>query len=128
MDITKMVVLAILGAFLSAFLREYKAYLALAISVVTAVAVLYFVFPEMERVISYAKLLYHTAGGKNTYIDCILKISGIVCLTQISGDILKEGGLPAASYAVSMTGKVVCIGLCMPILSALFETVISILP
>lgn len=128
MDITKIVVLAVLGAFLSIFLKEYKAYLALAISAITAVAVLFFAFPEMERVLSYAKVLYHTAGGKDTYIDCVLKIAGIVCLTQIGGDILKEGGLIAASYAVSMTGKVVCIGLCMPIISALFETVVSILP
>ncbi len=128
MDVVKIVVLAILGAFLSQVLKDYKPFLGTALSIITMVSVLFFSLPYLERIIEYAQSIYRAAGGKDTYIDCVLKITGIVCLTWLGSDILKDAGLSAASTAVVMTGKVVCMGLCLPVIGTLFETLLSILP
>ena len=88
----------------------------------------FFALPELERITVYAKSIYQAAGGKDMYIDSVLKITGIACLTWLGSDILKDAGLSAASTAVVMTGKVVCMGLCLPVIGALFQTLLSILP
>lgn len=128
LDVVKIVVFAILGAFLSQVLKEYKPFLGTALSIITASAVFFFALPELERITVYAKSIYQAAGGKDMYIDSVLKITGIACLTWLGSDILKDAGLSAASTAVVMTGKVVCMGLCLPVIGALFQTLLSILP
>ena len=128
MDIVKIVALAILGAFLSLVLKEYKPFLGTALSTVTAAAVFFFALPYLERITVYARSIYCAAGGKDMYIDSVLKITGVACLTWLGSDILKDAGLTAASSAVVITGKVLCMGICLPIIGTLFETLLSILP
>lgn len=128
MDIIKIVVFAIVGAFLSLVLKEQKAFLGIAVSILTSVIVLFSVLPELEQVISYVRSLYHAAGGKDLYIDNVLKITGITCLTWLGSDILKEAGMTSASAVIKLAGKVVCMGICLPVLGALFEMLTAILP
>lgn len=128
MDIVKIVVLAIVGGFLSVALKEYNAFLGIAISITTVVMILFFVFPEIEHIIEFARSIYRTAGGKDMYIDSMLKIAGIACLTRLGSDILKDAGMTAASSAITMTGRIVCTGLCIPIVNVLFDTLLTIIP
>lgn len=124
----KIVVLAVLGAFISLVLKEYKPYLGAALSIITAATVFFFALPELEHVTSYAQSIYRSAGGKDMYIDNVLKITGIACLTWLGSDILKDAGLTAASSAVIITGKVICLGICLPVIGSLFQTLTAILP
>ena len=128
MNVVQIVSFSILGAVLSVVLKEHKQFVGVAISMLTAIMVFFFALPELERVLSYAQTLYRVAGGGDFYIDSLLKITGITSLTWLGSDMLKDAGLSAASSAVTMAGKVVCMGLCLPIIGTLFEMVLSILP
>ncbi len=128
MTIIKIVVFSLLGAFLSLILKEYKPSLALALSVITAITVLFFSLPWIERVIDSAKGIYYAVGGKDLYVENVLKVTGIACVTWIGSDVLKEAGLLAAASAVTIAGKAFCVFLCIPVLGTLFETLTSLLP
>lgn len=128
MDVVKLVGLAVVGAFFSLVLKEYKPFLGTALSILTAAAVFFFALPELTRVVAYAQSIYRAAGGADLYMDSVLKITGITCLTWLGSDILKDAGLTAASSAVIIAGKVLCMGLCLPVVGALFEMLLSILP
>lgn len=128
MDAVKIVAFALLGAVLSLVLKEYKPFLGVMLSILTAATVFFFVLPELERITAFGSNLYRAAGGGELYLDSVMKIVGITSITWLGSDMLKDAGLSAASQAVVMAGKVLCVGLCLPIISTLFETVLSILP
>lgn len=128
MDIIKIVAIGITGAFFSLFLKEYKPPLSVALAVITGCAVLFFAFPEIEKITSFAKVLYHAAGGKDAHIDSVLKITGIACLAWFGSDICKDAGLSSVSSAIVIAGKAVCLGMCIPVMSQLFDMIVKILP
>ena len=128
MDAVKIVAFALLGAVLSLVLKEYKPFLSVLLSILTAAMVFFFMLPELERITAYGRVLYRAAGGGELYLDSVMKIVGITSITWLGSDMLKDAGLLAASQAVVMAGKVLCVGLCLPIIGTLFETVLSILP
>lgn len=128
MNVIKIVAFALLGAVLSLVLKEYKPVFGTVLSILTALTVFFFILPELERITAFGRTLYDVAGGEDLYLDNIMKIVGITGISWLGSDMLKDAGLSAASQAVVMAGKVVCVGLCLPIIATLFETVLSILP
>ena len=69
MLIIKILLLGISGAFFSLILKEQKQTLGVLISVLTACTVLFLILPELEKIISYEKVLYNASGGRDMYID-----------------------------------------------------------
>ncbi len=128
MIIIKILLLGILGAFFSLILKEQKQPLGVLVSVLTACTVLFLILPELEKIISYAKALYNASGGKDMYIDSVFKITAIAFLAWLGSDILKESGLLAASNIIIMAGKVMCLLICLPVVSELFNIILAILP
>ena len=128
MNAIKIVAFALLGGVLSLVLKEYKPFLGAILSIITAVTVFFFMLPELERITAYGRTLYEVAGGEDLYLGSVMKIVGITSITWLGSDMLKDAGLLAASQVVVMAGKVLCVGLCLPIIATLFETVLSILP
>ncbi len=128
MDIVKIVAIGITGAFFSLFLKEYKPFLSVTLAVITSCVLLFLILPQIEEITSYAKNIYRAAGGNDVHIDSILKITGIACLAWFGSDICKDAGLSSVSSAIVIAGKSVCLVLCIPIVSQLFEMLVRILP
>ena len=128
MDIVKIVAIGIMGAFFSLFMKEYKPFVSVALAVVTGSVILFMVLPEFEKVITYAKGVYRAVGGNDVYINSVLKVTGIACLTWFGGDVCKDAGFSSVSSAVVLAGKVVCLVLCIPVISQLFDMLVKILP
>lgn len=128
MDIIKIIAIGVMGAFFSLFLKEYKPFLSVALAVLTGCVILFFALPEIEKITSFAKTIYRTAGGKDAHIDSVLKITGIACLAWFGSDICKDAGLSSVSSAIIIAGKAVCLGICIPVIGQLFNMIVNILP
>ncbi len=128
MDITKIVAIGVMGAFFSLFLKEYKPFISVSLAVITGCLILFLILPEIEKIISFAKVIYRAAGGKDAHIDSVLKITGIACLAWFGSDICKDAGLSSVSSAIIIAGKAVCLGICIPVIGQLFDMIIKILP
>lgn len=68
------------------------------------------------------------SGINYTFISVLLKITGIAFLTEFSVNICKDAGEGAIATKVEMAGKVLIIALSIPIISALLDSVLKILP
>lgn len=128
MDMAKIVVLGITGAFLSLILKENKQFTGIAISILTAITVFFLVLNDFEEIISFLKRMFISIGGRDAHIDTVLKIVGITCMTHLGEGILKEAGLSAAAFSVTLAGRIICIGMCVPIVAVLFNTILSVIP
>ena len=67
-------------------------------------------------------------GINYEFLTIILKITGIAFLTEFAVGICRDCGETAISTKIEFGGKILMIALSIPIISALLETIIKILP
>ena len=63
-----------------------------------------------------------------SFLSILLKITGIAFLTEFAVSICKDSGESAIASKIDSGGKIIIISISIPIITALLELVISILP
>ena len=64
----------------------------------------------------------------SNFLKILIKITGIAILTEFAVSICKDSGESAIASKVDIGGKVIIISMSIPIIKALLETVLKILP
>lgn len=64
----------------------------------------------------------------NQFLTLLIKITGIAFLTEFAVSICKDSGESAIASKVDLGGKVIIISMSIPIISALLETIVHVLP
>ena len=62
------------------------------------------------------------------FLSILLKITGIAFLTEFAVSICKDSGETAIANKIDLGSKVIIIGMSIPIISALLELIVRILP
>lgn len=62
------------------------------------------------------------------FLLILLKITGIAFLTEFAVSICKDSGETAIANKIDLGGKIIIIAISIPIISALLELVIKLLP
>ena len=64
----------------------------------------------------------------NEFLVILIKITGIAILTEFAVSICKDVGESAIASKVDIGGKILIISLSIPIINALIDTIVKILP
>lgn len=64
----------------------------------------------------------------NQFLTLLIKITGIAFLTEFAVSVCKDAGETAIANKVDLGGKVIIVAISIPIVSALLETVVKVLP
>ncbi len=128
MEIAKIAVLATLGACLTVLLKEQKPVFGVVAAMATTGVLLSFLLPYFWEMTDYIRRMYRAAEGNQPYISGILKITGITCVTHMAENVCKDAGLSSAAYTVALAGKLMCVCLCLPMISAVFSLLTELLP
>ena len=67
-------------------------------------------------------------GTGSQFLKILLKITGIAILTEFAVSICKDSGETAIASKIDLGGKIIIISISIPIITALLELVINILP
>ena len=62
------------------------------------------------------------------FLVILIKITGIAILTEFAVSICKDSGESAIASKVDIGGKIIIISMSIPIINALVDTVVKILP
>ncbi|HIX59061.1 MAG TPA: stage III sporulation protein AD [Candidatus Blautia gallistercoris] len=123
MEMIRVSVLGITGVLLGFLLKntkpEYSFYLSMGIGIcilILAVGKLQYLFASLEKIRSYLPV-------DSSYLTILLKMMGISYIGQFSSGICKDAGFSAIAGQIEIFGKLVIMGLSMPVLLALLETV-----
>ena len=65
---------------------------------------------------------------QNEFLKILLKITGIAILTEFAVSICKDCGETAIANKVDLGGKIVIISISIPIITALLELILQIMP
>ena len=128
MDIIKIVGIGLTALIIIMVLKQYKPEFAIYVSLIAGALILIFVVDKFTGIVNLFTALSNKVKMNNQFISILLKITGIALLTEFAVSICKDSGETAVANKIDLGGKVIIISISIPIMTALLETVVKILP
>lgn len=128
MEIVKIIGVGLVALILIIILKQYKPEFTIYASIIAGAIILLMVMDKLYSIINLLANISQKAGIGNEFLKIILKITGIAILTEFAVSICKDSGESAIASKIDLGGKIIIISISIPIITALLELVISILP
>lgn len=128
MEIVKIVGIGIVATVLSVILKKTRSELAMFISIITGVIIFTMILGELSYVIQTLNNLSRRINIEFAYFSTIIKIIGMAYLIEFGSQISRDAGEESIAMKIELGGKVIIMVLAIPILLALMELIIKILP
>lgn len=128
MEIVKIIGVGLIALIIIIILKQYKPEFVIYVSLLTGAIILLLFLDKISGIISLLNNLSTKANVNNQFLTILLKITGIAFLTEFAVSICKDSGETAIASKIDLGGKVIIVGMSIPIISALLELMIKILP
>lgn len=128
MEIVKVIGVGLTALILIIILKQYKPEFAIYASLIAGAIILFMVMGKMTGVINMLTNLTNKIGVGSSFLKILLKITGIAILTEFAVSICKDSGENAIASKIDLGGKIIIISISIPIITALLELIINILP
>ena len=128
MEIFKIVGLGIVSTVLIVVIKNIREEFAIYISLVTGVIIFSMIIGELSYVIQTLNLLARKANLEFTYFSTILKIIGMAYVVEFGAQISRDAGEDSIAMKIELGGKILIMVLAIPILLALMDLILKILP
>nr|MBP3599034.1 stage III sporulation protein AD [Eubacterium sp.] len=115
--------IAIAGMTLSVMVGSVKRDIAIWISIMTGIVILFLGLQQFETIVILLTGLTEKIGIGESYIRIILKMLGIAYLTEFTASICRDAGQNLIAGQVDFFGRVSMILVSIPVLEALLETI-----
>lgn len=128
MDIVKIIGVGIIALIISVIIKQYKPEFAMYISIIAGIIILFLIIDKIYGIVTLLTNLSRKTGMNAEYLTILLKITGIAILTEFAVSICKDSGESAIASKIDLGGKVIVISMSIPIISALLEIIMKIIP
>ncbi|MTI65429.1 MAG: stage III sporulation protein AD [Firmicutes bacterium] len=128
MEILQIVGIGMIATVLSVILRQERPEFALQVSVVTGIIIFLFVITKLTYVVQVLNNLAERVDIDFIYFSTILKVIGIAYIAEFGAQISRDAGEGAIAAKIELAGKILILVLSMPILIALLDLIIKIMP
>lgn len=128
MDIVKIIGVGLIALVIVVLLKQYKPDFVIYVSLIAGVTILFMVLDKLTGIVDLLANLSNKAGINNQFLGILLKITGIAFLTEFAVSICNDSGETAIANKIDLGGKIIIIAISIPIISALLELIIKILP
>ncbi|MFZ5966261.1 MAG: stage III sporulation protein AD [Bacillota bacterium] len=128
MEIFKIVGIGIVATILSLMLKEEKPEISLQISIVTGLIIFIFIVTRLASVLEVLNLFARKIDIDLVYITTIFKIVGIAYVTEFGAQICRDADAGAIASKIELAGKVLIMILAIPILLALLNLIVRLMP
>lgn len=128
MEILKIIGIGVVATFLVVILKNTRPEFSLYISIVTGIIIFSMILGELSYVIRTLNELAQRINIEFVYFSTILKIIGMAYLVEFGAQISRDAGEDSIAMKIELGGKVIIMVLSIPILLALMELIIKILP
>lgn len=128
MDIVKIIGVGLIALIIIVVIRQYKPEFTMYVSIIAGVIILFLVLDKVTGIITLLTNLSKKTGINSEYLSILLKITGIAILTEFAVSICKDAGETAIASKVDLGGKIIIISMSIPIISALLEIIMKIIP
>lgn len=128
MDIVKIIGVGLIALIIIVVVKQYKPEFTMYVSIIAGAIIIFLVLDKVTGIITLLTNLSKKTGINSEYLNILLKITGIAILTEFAVSICKDAGESAIASKIDFGGKVIVISMSIPIISALLEIIIKIIP
>ena len=128
MDIIKIIGIAFIAVIIIVILKQYRPEFAIYASIIAGVLILTIASGILSGIIDMINSISSKTNINSDFLMILIKITGIAILTEFAVSICKDAGESAIASKVDVGGKILIISLSIPIINALIDTVVKILP
>lgn len=128
MEIIQIIGIGLVALIVIIVLKQYRPEFAVYASLIAGALILLLVMDKFMGIISLLNRLAGKANINQQFLSILLKITGIAFLTEFAVSICKDSGEATIANKIDLGGKVIIIGMSIPIISALLELIIRVLP
>ena len=108
--------------------KQYKPEFTVYVSIIAGAIILFMVMDKLNSIVGLLTNLTNRTGTGSTFLKILLKITGIAILTEFAVSICRDSGETAIASKIDLGGKVIIISISIPIITALLELLIQVLP
>lgn len=123
MDVFKIVGITIVAVVLIVTLKQEKKEMAIVLSILSGVLILFFVMEPLGDIIEMLSGLVEKSGINSQYLEIILKVTAIAYIIEFSKNICMDAGESGLATKVEIAGKVIVVSLSIPIVLSVVEVV-----
>lgn len=123
MDVFKVVGFTILALVLVVTLKQQRKEIAILLSIVSGIMILFSVIGPLSNIIDMLNGLIDKSGLSSKYLEIILKITAIAYIIEFSKNVCIDAGESAIATKVEIAGKVIVVSLSMPVILSVVEVV-----
>lgn len=128
MELVKLFGIGITGAVCALLLKQHKPELAIVVSIATAVTLFLLLAGQLTYIFQVVQTFVDRLGIESQYIIAVVRIIGVSYLTQLGADLCRDAGQAAIGTKLEIAGKVIVVVLSVPILTALMNLLMGLLP
>lgn len=128
MDIIKIIGIGLISLILIIIIKQYRPEFTIYISLIAGILIITLSLEKLAGIINILTTLSNKTGLNSQYLGILLKITGIAILTEFAASICNDAGESAIATKIDLGGKVIIISISIPIIVALLELIIKILP
>lgn len=128
MDIIKIIGIALVALIIIILLKQYRPEFAIYVSLIAGALIILLVTDKLTGIINLLQSLETKASINSTFIALLIKITGIAFLSEFAVSICKDSGESAVASKIEIGSKIIIISMSIPIISALLEIILKILP
>ncbi|MCT4621552.1 MAG: stage III sporulation protein AD [Marinisporobacter sp.] len=128
MEIFKIVGIGIIATILTIVLKNQRPEISLQISIVTGVIIFILVVTKLASVLETLNILARKVDMDLVYITTILKIVGIAYVSEFGAQVCRDAGEGAIASKIEFAGKILIMVLAVPILIALLNLIVQLMP
>lgn len=128
MDIIKIIGIGLISLIIIIILKQYRPEFTIYVSIIAGVLIITLSMDKLVGIINILTTLSNKTGMNSEYLGILLKITGIAILTEFAVSICNDAGESAIATKIDLGGKIIIISISIPIIVALLELIVKILP
>jgi stage III sporulation protein AD len=128
MEIFQIVGIGLTGAVLAVYVKESNREIAVLISLATGLVLFIYALSQVGAVINVLAELATRANINIFYLTIVLKIMGIAYIAEFGAQICRDAGEGSTATKIEFAAKILVMVLALPIIMALMESVLRLLP
>ncbi len=128
MEIIKIIGIGLISLVSIIIIKQYRPEFGIYISIIAGIIIITLCLDKLSGIINILTTLSNKSGLNSEYLGILLKITGIAILTEFAISICNDAGETAIATKIDLGGKIIIISISIPIIVALLELIVKILP
>lgn len=123
MDMVKVSAAGVVTVLLALQFKKDKSEYGLYLCIAASVMILLYALQSFAAVVDVLEQMHIKLPTGSTYLNMLIKITGITYIAEFASNICKESGYLALAGQIEVFGKLSILALSMPVLLALLDTI-----